>query len=335
MPGPITHRLFYEQLKNQLSRKTLESVPGYDKYSIFAQGHDLFIYHNFYKIFSAKRLAENVQNSDLLQEYSFQEFVYNYLKYAQHVNVLDREQILLFLGPGYIAHHILDAYTHPFIIYLAGDHVRDRSNPTWMHGIIENYLDIFMLEQVGMTDMQNTQIYKMFSFTTKDIDPALPDVLDASLNETYGFKDGGKVMCCALTQVSLFMHIFKYDPFGIKRIIFDFVDPFLKGTSSFSYHRNIASARQFLNEEHEQWCNPMVDTIRSTESFMELYRKALSESAMIIENLMELCRTGDITQKNVFDIVPDIASTHGLRCGKSIEIKYSKQLSQDKEKQNG
>lgn len=335
MPGPITHQLFYKQLKNQLNRKTLDSMPGYEKYSIFAQGHDLFLYHNFYKIFSAKRLIKNVQNSDLLQEYFFQEFVYNYLKHAQDLNFLDREQILLFLGPGYIAHHILDAYTHPFIIYLAGDHVRDRNNSTWMHGIIENYLDIFMMEQAGMTDVQDTQIYKMFSFTIKDIDPALPDVLDASLNETYGFKDGGKVICCALSQVSLFMHIFKYDPSGLKRIIFDFLDPFLKGTSSFSYHRSVADSRRFLNEEHEQWCNPMNDTLCSRESFIELYRKALSESAMIIENLMELCRTGDITQKNVFDVVPDIASTHGLSCGKTIEIKYSKQLCQNRREQNG
>lgn len=332
MPGPVTHQLFYKQLKSQLKRKTLDSIQGYEKYSIFAQGHDLFLYHNFYKIFSAKHLIENIQNSDLLQEYSFQQFVYNYLKHAQHLNLLDREQILLFLGPGYIAHHILDAYTHPFIIYLAGDHVRDRNNPTWMHGIIENYLDIFMMEQAGMTE--NAQVYKMFSFTTKDIDPALPDVLDVSLNETYGFKDGGKEMCCALSQVSLFMHIFKYDPFGLKRIIFDFVDPFLKGTSSFSYHRSVADARKFLNEEHEQWCNPMVDTLCSRESFMELYHKALSESTTIIENLMELCRTGDITQKNVFDIVPDIASTHGLSCGKSIEIKHSKQLHQNRGNQN-
>lgn len=326
MPGPITHLLFYKQLKNRLSSQILNIMPGYDQYSIFAQGHDLFIYHNFYRIFNSKRLEKNVQDSYQLQEYSFPEFVYSYLKYAQQMGVLDREQILLFLGPGYIAHHILDAYTHPFIIYQAGDHVRDRSNSTWMHGIIENYIDIFMMEQANMANSQKSQIYRMFSFSQKNIDPALPIVLNNSLKETYGFNAGGETMCCALSQVSLFMRIFKYDPLGFKRRIFDFVDPLLKGTSSFSYHRSSTEARQFLNDEHEQWYNPMDDTICSRESFMELYNKALSECAVIIDKLMARCKIGVISQKSVFDIVPDIASTHGLSCGRTIEIKHSKKL---------
>lgn len=330
MPGPITHLLFYNQLKNQLSSETLSAMPGYDKYSIFAQGHDLFIYYDFCKIFSSKRLAKNLQESDRLQEYYFPEFVYSYLDHAQQMGVLECEQILLFLGPGYIAHHILDAYTHPFIIYQAGDHVRDRSNSTWMHGIIENYIDIFMMEQSGMTDLQKAQIFKLFSFSQKNIDPALPVVLDASLNETYGFNAGGTEMCRALSQVALFMRLFKHDPTGLKRLVFDFVDPFMKGTSSFSCHRSSADARQFLNEEHEQWYNPMDDTICSRESFIELYNKALSESAIIINKLVALCRSGEITEKSVFDIVPDVASTHGLSCGKAIEIKYSKQLCKNK-----
>ena len=335
MPGPITHLLFYMQLKRRLSSQILNTMPGYDQHSIFAQGHDLFIYHNFYRISSSRQLAKNVQNSNQLQNYSFPEFIYSYLKHAQQMGVLEHEQILLFLSPGYIAHHILDAYTHPFIIYQAGDHVRDRNNSTWMHGIIENYIDIFMMEQGELTDLQKAQIFKLFSFSQKDIDPVLPIILDASLKETHGLKTGGAEMCRALSQVSLFMRMFKHDPTGFKRIVFDFADPFLKGTSSFSFHRSSADARQFLNEEHEQWCNPMNDTLCSKESFMELYHKALSASTDIIEMLMTLCKTGEITEKNVFDVVPNIASTHGLSCGKDLEIKYSKQLCQDKEKKNG
>lgn len=335
MPGPITHLLFYRQLKKRLNSQILNAMPRYDRYSIFAQGHDLFIYHNFYKIFSSRQLAKNVQNSNQLQNYSFPEFIFSYLKHAQQMDVLEREQILLFLGPGYIAHHILDAYIHPFIIYQAGDHVRNWKNSTWMHGIIENYIDIFMMERAGITDLQKAQIFKLFSFSQKDIDPALPIVLNVSLNETYGFKAGGAEICRALSQVSYFVRIFKHDPTGLKRLVFDFVDPFLKGTSSFSFHRSSADARQFLNEEHEQWCNPMNETVCSRESFIELYYKALTKSADIIEKLVALCRTGKITEKTVFDIVPNIASTHGLNCGKALEIKYSKQLCQNKEKKNG
>ncbi len=144
MPGPITHQIFYTQLKERLSGSVLSAMPNYDSYSVFAQGHDLLIYKDFYKIFSQKRLAENIRQSERMQEYSFQEFIYAYLKTARNLGVLEREQVRAFLGPGYIAHHILDAYTHPFIIYQAGDHVRDPKRPTWKHGIVENYIDLFI-----------------------------------------------------------------------------------------------------------------------------------------------------------------------------------------------
>ena len=71
----------------------------------------------------------------------------------------------------------------------------------------------------------------------------------------------------------------------------------------------------------------MDNIICSNESFMELYNRALAESS-IINKLVELCKTGAISQNNIFDIVPNISSTHGLVCGEPLEIKYSKQLCQ-------
>ena len=323
MPGPITHLVFYKQLKERLSRDALRAMPDYDRDSIFAQGHDLLIYHNFYKISSTKRLNEQLKQSSLLQEYSFPEFIYSCLRHAQRLNVLDHDQIRTFLGPGYIAHHILDACTHPFIIYEAGDHTRDPKKPTWLHGIIENRIDVFMMEQSRIAD-SSTPLHPLFSFPKERLDPALPAMLDAAMEEVYHIQDGGRILCQAMSQVALYMRLLKQDRTGIKRLLFDALDPVLKGTASFSYHQSSAEARSCLNEEHELWCNPMDDSRRSTESFQDLYDKALAQSVEIIEALEALCRSGEITRARVFDLIPDIASTHGLACGQSIEIRFSK-----------
>ena len=325
MPGPITHQIFYTQLKERLSGSVLSAMPNYDSYSVFAQGHDLLIYKDFYKIFSQKRLAENIRQSERMQEYSFQEFIYAYLKTARNLGVLEREQVRAFLGPGYIAHHILDAYTHPFIIYQAGDHVRDPKRPTWKHGIVENYIDLFMLARESDFGFKKKKLVLPFTFSEKKLDCQLPVVLNICMEEIYGFQDGGTAMCRALSQIALFIRLFKYDPSGLKRIFFDLADPFLKGTASFSYHRNTDKAREFLNEGHEIWCNPMDESLCSKESFFDLYNRALADSARIIEKLEELCRSRKITKRAVFEIVPDIASTHGLRCGRKIEIRYTKE----------
>lgn len=329
MPGPITHQIFYKALKKQLNSRTLAAMPEYDQFSIFAQGHDLLIYHDFYKVFRRGKLAENISQSDQLQERCFSQFIYSYLRHAKELGVLRNEQVRLFIGAGYIGHHLLDACTHPFIIYLAGDHVRDPKRPTWMHGIVENYIDIYMMEEVGRINPASPEVYRSFSIARRALDPALQAVLDASLRETYGIKDGGKKMCRAMSQVELFMRVFKYDASGRKRSLFDLIDPIFKGTASFSYHRDSLAAEQFLNRNHEPWCNPMDDRICSNASFPELFHKALLDTAKMIERLEPLCQSGKITPETVFEIVPDIASTHGLACGKALEIRFSKEKSEE------
>lgn len=314
MPGPKTHHIFYKQLKNKLSTETLSHFPNYDKYSIFAQGHDFLIYYNFYKIFSQKQLNENINSSKLLQEFKFQEFIYNFLKTAQQNGTIENEQIRLFIGPGYVMHHILDAYTHPLIIYYAGDHVRDTNNKTWKHGIIENLIDLYLMDKVEHINHNKYPVHKDFKFDNKTICEGLVKNLNESLNKTYNIANGGKMFYDSFSQISLFLKLFKYDNTGFKRILFDLVDPVLKGTSSFSYHRNINDNMYFLNNMNKEWLNPVDNSIKSCDSFMDLYEKALNDGAIIIERLNNLCISGNIHRDDVYSIIPNIASTHGLEC---------------------
>lgn len=324
MPGPVSHLIFYQQLLKALPKEITDFWKGYEDYSIFAQGHDLLIYHNFYKIYSQKQLKENIELSKALQEFKFQEFVYRFLKTAEEQGVLNLPQVRIFLEAGYIGHHILDAYTHPLIIYFAGDHVRDPRRRTWTHGIAENLIDIFIMKQMQGIELKEYPIYQKFRFPC-NMDFGLRKVLDDCMEKTYGFSNVGSIMEEACKQVEQFMHIFKYDFYGKKRVIFDLVDPLLKGTASFSYHREEDAVEMFINRQHEEWVNPMNGELKSTESFMDLFEKALEECVNIIYQLERLCIRGVIQRDEVDFIVPDIASTHGLSCGKSLEIKYTKE----------
>ena len=324
MTGPKTHHIFYKQLKQYLNKDILDNLPHYDEYSIFAQGHDLLIYYDFYKIYSNKRLEVNLHYSELLQEFYFPEFIYNYIKHAQKIGTLHNEQIRLFLY-GYIGHHILDAYTHPFIIYYSGDHMREPQNPTWWHGIVENLIDIYLMEKEEHINPQIYPVYKDFTFSRNKLISILQEVLNDSLQEIYGFKGGGEDFCKAMTQIGLFIRIFKYDSTGIKRVFFDKVDTLLKGTASFSYHRNNAEVLPFLNENHELWRNPMNGNITSYKSFWELYQSALKDTAEIINQLEGILNNKIIDKDIIYSIIPNIASTHGLKCGQKLEINHKKQ----------
>lgn len=323
MPGPKTHDIFYRQLKKKLSADTISNFKHYDDYHIFAQGHDFFIYYNFYKIWNQKKLDKNVQESVLLQEHKFQEFVYNYLKTAKNTGAIEDEETRLFIGPGYVMHHLLDAYTHPYIIYYAGDHTRDPNNSTWHHGIVENLLDIYMMQKYEFIDPRTYPVHLEFELQ-KAVSPELVTTLNESLQTTYNIEHGGNKIEIAIKQMPLFMKTLKFDKHGTKRVIFDSLDPLLKGTSSFSYHRNVEEVNPYLNEEHEIWLHPMYDTIKSNESFIDLYNKALQDGAQIVDGLEKICQSGRINRDDVYSLIPDIASTYGLECGQEFEIRNKK-----------
>jgi|GEM_PF-3363589 len=324
MPGPKTHEIFYKQLKSKLDEKTLAEFPNYDKYSIFAQGHDFLIYHDFYKIWNQKKLNSNISDSKLLQEYSFQEFVYNYLKSAKESGAIEDEKTRLFIGPGYIMHHILDAYTHPFIIYYSGDHIRDPKNKTWQHGIVENLIDIYMMKKMEDKDSTKYPVYEDFTFS-KNIDTSLlVKTLNESLKETYNISNGGETFNESLSQIVLFMKSLKYDSTKIKKIIFDLLDPILKGTSSFSYNRDWQDVERYLNESKRIWLNPTDENISSNQSFMELYYSALNDGSQMIDDLEKICQSGIINQDEIYSIIPDISSTNGLACGQECKINNKK-----------
>lgn len=324
MPGPKTHEISYKQLKNKLNSETLSSFPNYDKYSLFSQGHDFLIYYDYYKIWNQRKLDINVHNSMLLQEWGFQEFIYNFLDAARNNGAIENEQVRLFIGPGYIMHHMLDSYTHPQIIYYAGDHERNPKNITWKHGIIENLIDIYMMEYYENKDPRKYKVYKDFRIDTKSISPLLLTTLNESLEKTYAMSRGGEVFFKSFSQVESYMRHLKYDRTGIKKIIFDYFDSKLIGTSSFSYHRDSNEVIPFLNLEKSEWLNPMNENIKSNSSFIELYQEALISGANIINKLEKLCKSGNFNKDDIYSIIPNVASTHGLECGQRCKIKNKK-----------
>lgn len=312
MPGPKTHEIFYRQLKRLLPEEMLATLPDYDAYSLYAQGHDLLIYQDWWKPW---RLNRHIQDSLLLQEKSVQEFVYCFLTEAAGRNALEKEQIRLFIGPGYLSHHILDSRLHPLIIHYSGDHIRRKENTTWKHGIIENLLDAYFMKHFEKIDCRTYPVYQDFGFPVPCLDKDVFQILDKALGAVYGISCGGHKFEGGLLQTKRFIRLLKYDPFGWKGKIFHWLDFLAKGSESFSYHVRAEDAESYLNCSHQHWANPKLPQAVTTLSMLELYEDALRESAEIIVELDRLCRQGSITREAVYAIVPDRSSTYALPTG--------------------
>ena len=318
MPGPKTHDIFYKDLKGKLNPKTLDSFPNYDKYNIFVQGHDFLIYYDFY---NSKVRDANINLSVELQEHKFQEFVYNYLKTAKESGSLELEDVRLFIGPGYVMHHLLDAYTHPQIIYYSGDHTRNPETKIWNHGVVENLLDIYMMETFEGKDAKSYRVYKDFKIDEDLISNELIKTIDDSLEDTYDIAGGGPIFKKAFKQLAFYMRLMKYDNWGLKTQFFDKVlGPFAKCSKAFSYHRDYDEVLPYLNLNHEEWVNPTDASIVSRESFIDLYLKALEDGAYIVDELEKICQSGVINKDDIYSLIPNISSVHGLECEREVKI---------------
>ena len=312
MPGPKTHEIFYRQLKPLLPEEMLAALPNYDAYSLYGQGHDLLIYQDWWKLWQLNR---HIQESLLLQENAIQEFVFRFLCEAANRNVLAKEQIRLFIGPGYLSHHILDSYLHPLIIYYSGDHVRKKENATWKHGIIENLLDAYLIKHFENIDCRTYPVYQDFCFPDTRLDQDVFQILTNTLDSVYGIVNGGQKFERAMLQMEQLVRTLKYDPSGLKRVFFNSLDSFSKGSASFSYHVRADDIEEYLNRDHRQWENPKRPELSSSKSMLELYHEALQVGAEIIAKVDKLCVQGNITRKTVYSVIPNRSSTYALPCG--------------------
>jgi len=310
MPGPKTHDIFYKQIKDKLNTSTFDSLTNFDNYNIFAQGHDLLLYADFYKPF---KLKKNIEESLLLQSYNFPMFVYCFLKEAQSAGIIEIEQIRLFIH-GYVLHHILDSYIHPFLIYTTGSHTPDKKQKTWEHGNLETLIDSYMMKKY---EGKSSRTYKSHLDFQVDfiLDKTIIEILDKILAEVYNINNGGSRFKKGIYQLESFIRLMKYDPSGCKRELFNCVEVLTErgeGARSLSYNVDYFMAVYHLNLSNEVWYNPDDLSVSSNDSFFDLYDKALSHGVSITERLEALCKSS-FNQDDIFNIVPDISSITGLK----------------------
>ena len=325
MPGLKSHDIFYKELKDRLKKEVLSNYPNYDKYNLFVQGHDLMLYNSSYKRWRRKLLKNNCDLSLKMQNYDFSEFVYNYLKLLEKENLLNDESCKAFLM-GYISHHIMDAYLHPYIIFYSGDHTPDKNYEEWQHGYVENLLDMYLISVKEKKDHKTAKIAKDFKYKEKYVNKKLYKVFNDAIFLTYGYTNSGKVLRNALKEIYMVAKISKEDRYGIKLKIFEFLGKFFQGSTSLSYHRDLSPVDKYLNKEKKYWVNFNDKTKISDKTFMDLYNESLVYTAEIINDLENIYKKENITREDVNNIVPNISSIHGGKCNLKYEILYKSKI---------
>lgn len=321
MPSTITHDYHFKDMYSYSSKyfKQIYSQETYNNHSLYAQGHDALFFYNFWEL---HKLSEKKEQVIYLQDHAFQSFCTNYINLIKENNLQDFQSLKLLLY-GYISHHILDSFVHPYIIY--------ETELTGSHALVESYLDLYMLQQ-REEQTSKCKIHQLISPVQK-MSPEAIFVVNDAFSKTYGYKDLGHKYLRALNQVNIFLRLLRYDPTGIKDFGYKLIDKLNLIDTKFSflsYYHNYSGFSQYLNEEHNIWYNPSsIEPIESNQSFLELYELATKQAAEIISALEEAINE-KAKPNEIKNIIPNVSAIHGLQCDMNLSFKILKKINNTK-----
>lgn len=318
MPSIVTHYLLATEVKEKLAQKNI-NINNEDIFYIFAQSFDNLFYYKFFTPWWGKKIRTlgieaQKKNTNL--------YFKNIIEYIDN-NKNSINEIKAYLY-GSICHYILDSICHPFIFYYTGDSKIDKKY-RGLHEKMEVNLDAYMLLHVKGKELKQELLS----------DVLLPKInfsndLKAALNftfvNTFQVQNMGIIYEDSIKTGHFLLKYFVTDRNGFKKELYKLKDFFTFQSSRkyqfLSFHVSKIES-QYLNETKEVWNNPTDQNLNSNESFLELYRKAISKTVDIIEKA-EQYWNHSISKETLLEAIGNDSYVTGLDCSLKKEMKYFK-----------
>jgi len=319
MPATATHAFFAKDVYDILPGEIRRNL-NVKRCKMFAQSTDSLMFYNLFSFFPGKTIR-NFQR--FFHRNQSQEFFLNLLRYIKDNNIKDCD-VYSFLV-GFICHYALDSTLHPYIIYKTGEFkkgVAATYKYNNIHTFMENFIDNDMIKRRKKMNPYYFD-FQEFYYDRGLFSEDLKKTINYAFYNTFQIKDMDKIYFKSLRQMNFAINVFRRDPKGIKRNIYKLIDTFTsRGTfrlEAVSYHYPLKDNHNFLNSNHNLWRNPTTYNMTSTESFVDLYIKAIKFAKVLI------CASFDYLNDKYIDlekIFTNLSYVTGLVCDLNKELKY-------------
>ena len=321
MAGTITHAYFCLDLYDKLSIRSKELlIDQKENLKVFSQSTDTLYFYNLVSLNKGKKIRQFGIYTQKAKTYEFFSTLINYIKYN---NLVYNKQVMAYLY-GMLSHYILDSTIHPYIIYRTGIFKKEDKKTykyNMLHEELETYIDNYLIRIRNGIKPNKLKCYK-YCFNIDNFDKDLIEVIDFTYKQVFNIDNFHKYYLKSIKQMKSFYKIFRYDPIGIKRIIYNIID--LICPKSMLRKRPLSykmkSMKSYLNLEHNTWYNPTDKKIKSNESVLELYTKALDKTANMINEINQFLYYGK--RINLEKVIGNISYVHGRSLDKKRELKY-------------
>ncbi len=319
MPATITHAFFAEDVYDVLPIN-IRNHFSFNRYKMFAQGVDSLMFYNLFSIFPGKEIRKYQK---YFHTHNSREFFMQLLHYMKD-NQIDDTDTYSFLA-GFICHFALDSIVHPYVYYKTG--LMKKEYPSTyrynnVHEFMETFIDNDMVKRKKEVNPYTFNL-SSYCFNIYPFSDSLKGAIQYSFYNTFKWNDMDAVYYKSLKQMKTALWLFRKDTFGIKKFFYKLIDAFTPRSffrfEAVSYHYPLEDTNNFLNLNHTLWRNPTTYDMTSTESFVDLYLKAIKLAKVLICASFDFLNGKEIDLESVF---PNTSYVTGLDCDIKKELKY-------------
>lgn len=251
MAGTYTHLQFMKDLQ-----KRINFISDSDLSVLSGQGHDLLF---FIKLRDLKRFKYRKEIMQILAKSRFKDTIIAWQKMLLKTN----EEELKVMLYGYVAHHVLDSYIHPWIRKKCENKLSIEGKNKWddeeRHVILESALDMLIL---------NPYNYRIPKLKLKN---KTKDSINVIFKEVYGISHIGDYMAQGLGNIPNFIWLYRIDRWGIKKIFYQLIDKFRNNKQKYRFLAFNYSKEELVSINKDYFLE-----------FNRLYKSALSTAAIVI-----------------------------------------------------
>lgn len=319
MPSTATHAFFVKDVYDILPEKIGKNL-NLSKCRMYGQSIDSLKFYRLFSFLPGKKIRDFQK---YFHENQSQEFFCNLLHYMKDNDIHDEDTYSYLFGS--ICHYALDSTIHPYIVYRSG--IFDSKNPSTyhynnVHTFMENFIDNDMIQRRTKTNPYYFD-FSQFCFSISPFSTELANTIDFAYYNTFGISNMSQIYYDSLKQMKMAITLFRRDPRGIKKFFYQLLDSFTSRRcfrfEAVSYHGELEDKHDYLNIQHRLWRNPAIYDKTSTESFVDLYLKAIKFAKVLMCASCDYLSGKNIDLEKIFD---NTSYVTGLNCNDKRELKY-------------
>lgn len=313
MPALTTHKIFAEQVKEELQLNNIDEPTYY----VFSQSHDLLYYYKSknYKFFNKQGTKGHHKNT--------QDFIINIIECIKGNSLTNDKQCMAYLY-GTLTHYYLDSTTHPYIFYKSGvykKYNKDTHKYRGQHNLLERSLDAILYERTYNKKYKYCKTHKEI-IPKIEFNNKLKTLINLAYNKTYETKNMIDPIIKGYNTMRLFHKFIVNDSISFKYYTYKLLDFITNNKTKClrSYSTSVKYNIDILNLNKKTWNHPTDKTIKYNDSFIDLMNKAKKDCIKAIKEINEyIYNDKKIDLKN---LIKDIDYSTGLIIKDNKEIRH-------------